>query len=51
MTPEVYINNHLDILTQKETLDKISQQFKDSNNDTNKEFLFECLLFLSNIMK
>ena len=48
MTPEVYINNHLNILTKEETYNKVSQQFKDSNSDSNKEFLFECLLLLSN---
>ena len=48
MTPQVYINNHLNILTQEETYNKVSQQFKDSINDSNKEFFFQCLLLLSN---
>jgi hypothetical protein len=48
MTPEAYINNHLNILTKEETYNKVSQQFKDSINDRNKEFLFDCLLLLSN---
>ena len=47
MTPQDYINNHLNIFSTQETLKIVSEQY----NANNTEFLFDSLLFLANIIK
>ena len=47
MTPQDYINNHLNVFTTQETLKIVSEQY----NANNTEFLFDSLLFLANIIK
>lgn len=47
MTPQVYINNHLSILTKEETRAKVSQMFRDSISENAKAFFLDCLTILN----
>lgn len=47
MTPQVYINKHLNDSTEKETREKVSQMLKDAMSDKAKAFYLDCLTILN----
>ena len=47
MTAETYIDQHLLIMTEEETLKLITEQYNSNSTD----FLFDCLLYIANIIK